>query len=79
MGTYQVIKEGDLVMLAYPESFKNEKNRGTGLVVAVRVWESGNVSVRNSGVDVKVLWEDGSIESFDEIELDLLKRVNEVR
>ena len=42
------------------------ENRGIGKVVHIRVWQE---SERNCGVDVEVLWSDGSIETFDEADL----------
>ena len=44
------------------------ENRGIGKVVGVRVWQDSG-SERNCGIDVEVLWSDGSVETFDESDL----------
>ena len=41
------------------------------------MWVDKGAPDRNFGVDVKVLWPNGQIESFDEHELDLVEVVNE--
>ena len=64
------MQPGDLVrMLRY---FEDDSDRGTGIVTSVDFWEDPGAPDRNFGVDVYVLWSDGTAERWDDLELELI-------
>ena len=72
------MKVGDIVKFHYPDSF-NEYERQNGVIVEINKWVDKDSPDRNFGIDVRVLWSNGKIESFDEIELDIIEVIDEDR
>lgn len=72
------MKVGDIVKYTWPDSFNDYENQ-TGVVLEVKHWVDKGAPDRNFGIDVKVLWSTGKIETFDESEIDLVSVVNEDR
>lgn len=70
------MKSGDLVKYSHPDSF-NDYGDQVGIVTEVNHWVDKGAPDRNFGINVKVLWPNGQIETFDEHELDLVEVVNE--
>ena len=66
------MKVGDVVRYASPDSF-NDYEGQSGIVLEINNWVDKGAPDRNFGVDVKVLWSNGQVESFDEVELDLVE------
>ena len=66
-----MFRPGDIVRYAY-SGFGDEHNNSTGIVIESKVWKDpGNPN--NVGVDVSVMWPDGKITRFDELELELIE------
>ena len=67
----QTMRAGDLVSYQWP-AFLGEMNkefdRGIGIVLEVRTWQDPN-SKRNVGIDIDVLWSDGSVSTCLDDEL----------
>lgn len=70
------MKPGDMVKYTWPDSFNNYEGQ-VGIVAEVKHWVDKGAPDKNFGIDVKVLWSDGTIESFDEHELELIEVVND--
>ena len=70
------MKVGDIVRYTSPDSF-NDYEGQSGIVLEVNRWVDKGAPDRNFGIDVKVLWSNGQVESFDEVELDLVEVINE--
>lgn len=64
---------GDLVRYAY-SGFGEPYYKTAGIVIESVVWKDPS-NPKNVGVDVRVLWPDGQITAFDELELELLELV----
>jgi len=63
------MKVGDLVKYSWPDSF-NDYARITGIVVESR---SAHKEFVSCNLEVVVHWEDGTIETFDELEVEIIK------
>ena len=70
------MKVGDIVKYTWPDSF-NDYEGQNGVVVEINRWVDKGAPDRNFGIDVKVLWSNGKIESFDDSELELVSVINE--
>tara|TARA_Y100001970_G_scaffold23041_2_gene26957 strand:- start:10746 stop:10973 length:228 start_codon:yes stop_codon:yes gene_type:complete len=70
------VKVGDIVKYTWPDSF-NEYRGQSGIILEINQWVDRGAPDRNFGIDVKVLWSNGKVESFDESELDLVSIVSE--
>ena len=70
------MKVGDIVRYTSPDSF-NDYEGQSGIVLEVNRWVDKGAPDRNFVIDVKVLWSNGQVESFDEVELDLVEVVDE--
>ena len=70
------MKVGDIVKYTWPDSF-NDYEGQNGVIVEINRWVDKGAPDRNFGIDVKVLWSSGKIESFDDSELELVSVVNE--
>ncbi|MBG17681.1 MAG: hypothetical protein CMB52_05575 [Euryarchaeota archaeon] len=70
------MKVGDIVKYTWPDSF-NEYRGQSGIILEINQWVDRGAPDRNFGIDVKVLWSNGKVESFDESELDLVSIVSE--
>ena len=70
------MRVGDIVRYTSPDSFNSYEGQ-SGIVLEVNQWVDKGAPGRNFGVDVKVLWSNGQVESFDEVELDLVEVINE--
>ena len=69
------MKVGDIVKHTWPDSF-NKYEGQNGVVVEINQWVDEGVAHRIK-LDVKVLWSNGMVESFDESELDLVSVISE--
>lgn len=67
------MKVGDVVRYTWPDSFNDYRGQ-SGIILEINKWVNNR---RFAGVDVKVLWSNGKVESFDEVEIDLVSVVNE--
>lgn len=70
------MKAGDLVRYTWPDSFNAYRGQ-TGVVLEVNHWAEAGAPDKNFGVDVKVLWSNGRIESFDNTEIDIVEVIDE--
>ena len=70
------MKVGDIVKYTWPDSF-NDYEGQNGVIVEINQWVDKGAPDRNFGIDVKVLWSNGKIESFDDSELELVSVINE--
>jgi len=70
------MKVGDIVKYTWPESFDECKGQN-GVILEINHWVDKGAPDRNFGTEIKVLWSNGRVESFDESEVDLVKVVNE--
>tara|TARA_E500000331_G_scaffold333703_1_gene358177 strand:+ start:55 stop:288 length:234 start_codon:yes stop_codon:yes gene_type:complete len=70
------MKVGDVVKYTWPDSFNDYRGQ-SGIILEINKWVDKGAPDRNFGVDVKVLWSNGKVESFDEVEIDLVSVVNE--
>lgn len=64
------MQPGDLVRIH--RYFEDDSDRGTGIITSVDFWEDAGAPDRNFGVDVYVLWSDGTEERCDEHDLELI-------
>ena len=69
------MKVGDIVKYTWPDSFGDYEG-STGIILEVNKWVDKGAPDRNFGVEIKVLWSNGKVESFDEVELDLVSVIN---
>lgn len=69
------MRVGDIVKYTWPDSFNNHE--GHGVILEINHWVDRGAPDRNFGVEIKVLWPDGRVESFDESEIDLVSTINE--
>ena len=70
------MKVGDIVKYTWPDSF-NDYEGQNGVIVDINHWVDKVAPDKNFGIDVKVLWSNGKIESFDDSELELVSVINE--
>tara|TARA_B100001094_G_C18022049_1_gene715649 strand:+ start:462 stop:674 length:213 start_codon:yes stop_codon:yes gene_type:complete len=70
------MKVGDIVKYTWPDSFNDYKGQN-GVILEIVSWVDKGAPDRNFGVDVRVLWSNGKIESFDQSEIDLVRVIDE--
>ena len=70
------MKVGDVVRCVWPDSFSDYEGQ-SGIILEISQWVDKGAPDRNFGIDVKVLWSNGKVESFDESELDIIEVVDE--
>jgi len=63
------MKVGDVVRCVWPDSFSYLKEQ-SGIILEI------NQCSQSTIVDVRVLWSNGKVESFDESELDIIEVVD---
>ena len=68
------MRVGDVVRTVWPDSFDYLKEQN-GIILEINQWVDKGAPDRNFGADVKVLWSNGKVESFDESELDIIEIV----
>ena len=71
------MKAGDVVRYTWSAPSCDDYKDQNGIVLEVNKWVDSGAPDRNFGVDVKVLWSNGQIETFDEVELSLAEVINE--
>ena len=71
------MKTGDIVMYTWSAPSCDDYKSQNGIVLEVNPWVDSGAPDRNFGVDVKVLWSNGNVETFDEGELSLVEFINE--
>ena len=70
------MKVGDVVRCVWPDSFSDYEGQ-SGIILEINQWVDKGAPDRNFGIDVKVLWSSGKVESFDDSELDIIEVVDE--
>ncbi len=70
------MKIGDIVKYTWPDSFNDYRGQN-GIILEINHWVDKGAPDRNFGVEVKVLWSSGKVESFDDAELELVTIVND--
>ncbi len=68
------MKVGDLVKYTWPDSF-NDYARMSGIVVESRQYSHPLLDGGKPGVEIIVHWENGTIETFDESEIEIIEIV----
>jgi hypothetical protein len=66
------MKTGNLVKHVWPEAFDASRDQA-GVVLEIDRWVDKKAPCKNAGVEVKILWPDGRIESFDDTEISLVE------
>ena len=70
-----MLRKGELVRYHWP-SFLGEMDesfdKGIGIVTSVEMWADKGAPDRNCGVHVEVYWPDGTLQTYEEDELELI-------
>lgn len=70
-----MFKVGDIVKHRFNHfvDVQSEVKMQSGIILRIDQWVDEGAPDRNFGIEVEVLWPDGIIELFDEIEIDLIE------